>query len=135
MLVGDLAGTSPATLYGGQLTKRLSDLELSSVPPAAQYRLGIAVGRRANTGTVVVQREGVFPCAKSGDVDQWPIKYRLGLVEGMFLSEDGQLQIAATLPKYGVHALNAPGIDVASARELLSRIENAPTALALALLR
>lgn len=129
-LVRELTGTPPTTFYGGQLAKRLSDLELRSVPPAAQYRLGVAVGRRAARGTVVVQRDGVIACAQSGDINLWPLQYRLGLIDGLFLSDDGQLHVAG-LAKYGVHASNAPGVDIRSVRELLARIEAAPLALEL----
>ena len=78
-----------------------------------------------------MQRDGLFACANSGDTELWPAQYRLGLVEGLFLSEDGQLSVSPNLPKYGVHALNAVGVDASSARELLIRIEAAPLGLEL----
>ncbi|GAA4989098.1 abortive infection family protein [Pseudonocardia tropica] len=108
-LIRDLGG---AVFYRGALTERLHAVRLGALPPPDQSLLGLAVARRAMTGTFLVQEEGVERCAETHDLAAWPTSYRVGLVNGLLLNPEGQFHttawaikqialIAASLPDPG----------------------------------
>jgi hypothetical protein len=77
----------------GALAGRLAAANLPGLEPADQRQLGVAVGQRAARNTFTVRIDGVEACAKSQDATAWPLGYREGLVEGLFLDEFGQVHI------------------------------------------
>lgn len=83
-LIADLNGGRPFS--SGDLTRRLLAVNLPTVEPEEQRAIGVAVGRRAAQGTFTVRHEGV-EVATPGP--RWPLHYRLGVVEGLFVGEDG----------------------------------------------
>lgn len=101
-----------AVFYRGALTERLHAVRLGELSPPDQSLLGLAVARRANTGTFLVQEEGVERCAETHDLIAWPASYRVGLINGLLLNPEGQFHtsvwaikqiplLAASLPDPG----------------------------------
>ncbi|MFZ0168073.1 MAG: abortive infection family protein [Candidatus Dormiibacterota bacterium] len=76
--------------HKGGLAQRLIDANLTELDPEDQRRLGIAVGRRAARGTFMVHNEGVLAALDDGP---WPVEYRAGLLEALFLDGDGNLRV------------------------------------------
>jgi hypothetical protein len=83
-LIGDLR---EKVFYAGDLARRLAAVNLASIDEEEQRVVGVAVGRRAAGGTFNVRDEGVAAAAE-GD-KAWPLAYRLGVVEGLFIGDDG----------------------------------------------
>lgn len=94
-LIEDLAGDTPAVFYSGDLRRRLEAANLVSLEPQHQRAIGVAVGQRAARGTFVVHRDGVEPCLKSDNLVAWPREYRLGLVNGLWFDNDGNVTMTA----------------------------------------
>ena len=44
--------------------------------------------------TVLVRIEGVQACASSDSLEQWPLHYRRGLIDGLFFDESGNARTA-----------------------------------------
>jgi len=88
-LARDLLGGT--TFYRGTLTERLHAARLAEIELADQRVIGLAVARRAMRDTFVVQEEGVERCAETHDLQTWPLGYREGLLEGLFIGIDGRL--------------------------------------------
>ena len=86
-LIRDLGDT---VFYRGALTERLHAVRLGALTPQDQSLLGLAVARRAMTGTFLVQEEGIERCAETHDLVAWPTSYRVGLVNGLLLNPEGQ---------------------------------------------
>lgn len=76
----------------GVLAQRIVEVDMSSLPVELTYDLGMAVAARAMRETFVVRFEGVHACAVSADLDRWPEAYRRGLVRGLLLNSDDQLE-------------------------------------------
>lgn len=92
-LINDLL--SGAHFYKGILAERLLAANIVDLDEPIQERLGTAVAIRAMRNTVLVQVEGVEACANSDSLEQWPLHYRRGLVDGLFFDENGKARTAA----------------------------------------
>lgn len=86
-LIHDLRHT---TFYRGDVAQRLQAVQLAELDEANQSLLGVAVARRAMTGTFLVMDEGVERCAQTRDFIEWPEAYRVGLLNGLLLNAEGQ---------------------------------------------
>jgi hypothetical protein len=86
LLIRDLEG---ATFYRGDLAERLAAARLAEHDEADQYQVGFHIARRALRDTFLVMEEGVVACTESPDLDRWPLGYRIGLLNGLFLTADG----------------------------------------------
>lgn len=98
-LVEDLRSN---VFYRGSLRRRLEAVGLPHLSPPDQRRLGVSVGRRAATGTFTVRADGIAACIEAQDPSAWPLAYRAGLVEGLFIDEFGQVRLdeeAITAPR------------------------------------
>lgn len=87
-LIRDLEG---AIFYRGDLAERLSAARLSECDEGDQYQVGFHVARRAMGDTFLVMEEGVEACTESPDLERWPLGYRSGLLNGLFLTANGLL--------------------------------------------
>ncbi len=83
-LIGDLRGGR--SFSAGDLARRLRAVNLPTLDEGEQRLIGQAVGRRAASDTFTVRHDGVEVV---GPGEAWPLQYRLGVVEGLFLGEDG----------------------------------------------
>ncbi|WP_406364412.1 hypothetical protein [Streptomyces sp. NBC_00645] len=99
----------------GELATRLEAANIPHLDKAEQHRLGVAVGQRAANETFNVRLEGIRACAD--DPQRWPDNYREGVVQGLFVNEDGQ-----------AHAYAAASADCAT--ELLQHHSAPETVLA-----
>jgi hypothetical protein len=88
-LVRDLDGQ---VFHSGELAQRLTYANLPRLLPEDQMRLGVAVARRASADTFVVRQDGI-EAVDSGDVGKWPLGYVEGLVGGLFLDQNGYLDL------------------------------------------
>lgn len=88
-LARDLNDMTLGRFHRGTLSARLEAADLPHMQPPDQFLLGVAVAHRAMNGTFTVAEEGVEACAESMDLTTWPVGYRLGLSEGMFLNRAG----------------------------------------------
>jgi hypothetical protein len=94
VLARDLDG--PGIFRRGQLTERLSEVNLPGVSGPNQHLLGVAVARRAmgiTSKTFTVAGDGVEACANDQSLDTWPAEFRRGLVEGLFLDRGGFVDV------------------------------------------
>jgi hypothetical protein len=82
--------------YSGDLAERLEAVDLPTLGKEDQKRIGIAVGQRSSQNTYTVWRDGVEACVNSTDLTSWPPAYREGLIEGLFLNRDGEVQVGNT---------------------------------------
>lgn len=112
VLIGDLRGA--ASFYRHTLRDRLRAVNLPMCSEQEQHSIGVAVGRRAAGGTFMVREEGVEAATTRGS--EWPLAYRLGVIEGLLLTEDGFLRsdahavrfipaLAADANQWGEHRL------------------------------
>ncbi|MER7514239.1 abortive infection family protein [Streptomyces lavendulae] len=85
-LVSDL---ERANFSSGELAERLDAANLPGLKDPEQRRLGIAVGRRTANETWTVRIDGVRAC--STDPERWPDAYRTGVIEGLFINGDNQV--------------------------------------------
>lgn len=76
------------TFSRGDLATRLEAANILRLDIPEQHRLGIAVGQRAANETFNVRLEGIRACAD--DPQRWPDAYREGVVQGLYVNEDGQ---------------------------------------------
>lgn len=86
LLIRDLEG---ATFYRGNLAERPAVACLAEHEETDQYQVGFHIARRALRGTFLIMEEGVEACTESADLDRWPLGYRIGLLNGLLLTEDG----------------------------------------------
>lgn len=87
--VGPLLDDLRSGLFAqGDLAARLAAANIPRLVEAEQHRLGVAVGRRTARKTFNVRLEGIRACAN--DPQRWPDAYREGVVQGLFVNEDGQ---------------------------------------------
>ena len=87
--VGPLLDDLQSGLFSqGDLAARLKAANIPHLVEAEQHRLGVAVGQRAARETFNVRLEGIQ--ARADDPQQWPDAYREGVVQGLFVNEDGQ---------------------------------------------
>jgi hypothetical protein len=84
---------SGAAFRRGQLRRRLEDANLRALEEADQQLLGVTVAQRAMRDTFVVREDGIDACAEISDLGQWPAGYRKGLVQGLFLDQDGYVDV------------------------------------------
>ncbi|WP_370026419.1 abortive infection family protein [Planotetraspora sp. GP83] len=89
-LINDLRN---GTFTMGSLASRLQAADLPKLEPEHQRALGVAVGQRAASNTFTVRIDGVQACADSHDDAVWPLAYREGLTEGLFIDQFGQTQV------------------------------------------
>ncbi|MFF3671618.1 hypothetical protein [Microtetraspora malaysiensis] len=87
-------------LLVGALQPLINDLRIGTFIPDDQRALGVAVGQRAASNTFTVRIDGVEACAMSQDDAIWPLAYREGVVEGLFIDQFGQLNVDESV--YGV---------------------------------
>jgi hypothetical protein len=78
---------------GGDVARRLTYATLPRLPVEDQMRLGVAVARRASKGTFVVSKDGI-DAVQPGDTGTWPTGYVEGLLTGLFLDANGNLELA-----------------------------------------
>ena len=78
--------------YKGNLAERLRAANIRDLDTSIQQKLGTAVGIRAMRHTVLVQVEGVEACASSDSLDEWPLYYRRGVVDGLFFDQNGKVR-------------------------------------------
>ncbi|MCZ7430154.1 abortive infection family protein [Streptomyces sp. WMMC1477] len=78
------------TFTRGELAERLKAANVPDLEKMDQRKLGLAVGRRAVQETFMVRIEGIDVCAENPE--RWPDGYRRGVVEGLFINEDGQVE-------------------------------------------
>jgi Abortive infection C-terminus len=76
----------------GNLAERLRAANIGDLDTSIQQKLGTAVGIRAMRDTFLVQIEGVQACASSDSLDEWPLHYRRGVVDGLFVDENGNVR-------------------------------------------
>jgi Abortive infection C-terminus len=105
--------------YRGDLRKRLQAIDLPELEAPDQRLLGVAVGHRAMRDTFVVKDEGVEACALQPDLLAWPIDYRAGLVEALFLDREGYVDTNAWAAKASA-AIIAPAPTAAQFLEELA---------------
>lgn len=86
-LISDLLGGS--NFYTGQLARRLVAANIGDLEAPLQQKLGTAVGIRAMRNTFLVRIEGVEACASSNGLEEWPLPYRRGVVDGLLFDENG----------------------------------------------
>lgn len=86
-LVEDLAR---CTFSKGELGERLTAANIEDLDNEAQRALGVAVGRRAATGTVVVRWDGIDEPIENGTLSPWTTDYRLGAATGLLRSPQGR---------------------------------------------
>jgi hypothetical protein len=108
-----------ATFTSGKLAARLQAANLPALGPNDQRVLGVAVGQRASRGTFMVRIEGVEACAQDQNDAAWPSAYREGVIEGLFINYQGQVQIDTPGPRLAAQVL-APHPD---ATGVLLRLE------------
>ncbi|WP_405933627.1 abortive infection family protein [Streptomyces sp. NBC_00827] len=84
-LVNDL---HRGTFSKGDLAARLEAANIPRLDEAEQHRLGVAVGQRAARETFNVRLEGIRACTDAPQ--RWPDDYREGVVQGLFVNDDGQ---------------------------------------------
>jgi Abortive infection C-terminus len=89
-LISDLL--DGAHFYKGNLAERLRAANIGDLDTSIQQKLGTAVGIRAMRDTVLVQVEGVRACASSDFLEEWPLHYRRGVVDGLFFDENGRVR-------------------------------------------
>jgi hypothetical protein len=89
-LISDLL--DGAYFYKGNLAERLRAANIGDLDTSIQQKLGTAVSIRAMRDTVLVKVEGVQACASSDSLDEWPLHYRRGLVDGLFFEENGKVR-------------------------------------------
>ncbi|MBD9730104.1 abortive infection family protein [Streptomyces caniscabiei] len=89
-LVTDLHNS---TFSMGELAIRLQAANLPDLLFEDQRLLGVAVGQRAATNTFTVRIDGVEACAVSQDDAAWPVGYREGVADGLFLDSTGQIRV------------------------------------------
>ena len=89
--VGDLVDrlVGGGTFWKGDLAAALRDLDLPSLDPDDQRRVGVAVGRRSLGETANVIREGVHPLRSRQSF--FPKCFQRGLAEGLLFDEEGRL--------------------------------------------
>jgi len=87
-LITELSG---GTFRRGELAARLEAANLGDLDPADQSAVAVAVAHRALRDTFNVMDEGVERCTASTDTAVWPPAYRTGLINGLLLSAEGQL--------------------------------------------
>jgi hypothetical protein len=80
--------------HRGKLAQRLEYANLPRLSGQDQRRIGVAVARRASTGTFVVAEEGV-EAVHPEDEGTWPPAYVEGLVTGFFFDSSGLLDLDA----------------------------------------
>ncbi|MEV8533238.1 abortive infection family protein [Streptomyces sp. NPDC051211] len=85
-LVSDL---ERANFHSGELAERLEAANILGLKEPEQRRLGVAVGRRTANETWTVRIDGVRAC--STNPDRWPDAYRTGVIEGLFINRDNQV--------------------------------------------
>ena len=109
-----------ASFFKGDLARRLIAADLPSLEVEEQRRLGLAVGRRASRQTFNVLEEGVVAAAGDGP---WTSDYRQGVVEGVFIDEDGHVRITAPAVTAATRVLAVLEPEVA--RQVVQRITRA----------
>ncbi len=118
-LVHDLRG---GLFSGGDLAARLAAANIPELEAPEQRRLGVAVGQRSARETFNVRIEGIRACADNPE--RWPDAYRQGVVEGLFLNEDGQVEARPRIsPDCAVDVLQhhpSPERVLADLRDVLS---------------
>jgi hypothetical protein len=120
-LIGDLRGGR--SFSAGDLSRRLRAVNLPTQDEGEQRLIGQAVGRRAASDTFTVRHDGVEVVAPG---QAWPLQYRLGVVEGLFLGEDGFVRsnasAAACVPNL-LADLESAGPDAEAAiKELMAQV-------------
>jgi Abortive infection C-terminus len=78
------------------LLKHFEAVCLPDQPPDIQHFLGVEFGQAGAGGYGNAMVVGVLPAAADGTVDDYPVEYRLGLVEGMLLTGGGQIGLTAS---------------------------------------
>lgn len=78
------------TFTRGLLVNRLKDANLDALNQGQQREIGAAVARRGMQGTFVVWEDGVEDCAKSDSISAWPVGYREGIFQGLYLNKAGE---------------------------------------------
>ncbi|HEX3679327.1 MAG TPA: abortive infection family protein [Galbitalea sp.] len=109
----------------GRLRDWLADHLVEALDSANQRLVGAAVAHRAMQGTYTVTEEGVKECADDPDLSVWPAAYRTGLLDGLFLSRNGHIDINSGKVRQAAQII-APHPQAASVlQELESRIKDA----------
>jgi Abortive infection C-terminus len=78
------------------LQRHFNEVRVPNLPTDIQHAVGVAFGRQAAGGFGNAHLVGVKPAADSPDLVEFPVSYRLGLVEGMVIDYAGQ--IGLTVP-------------------------------------
>jgi hypothetical protein len=86
LLIAELAGSTNRA----NLQKHFDAVLLPDQPPEIQHSLGVAFGRSAAGGFGIAADVGLDPAAM-GDLNEFPIDFRLGLVDGMVIDRWGQI--------------------------------------------
>jgi hypothetical protein len=73
-----------------QLRRHFDAVVLPDQPPEIQQAIGVAFGQQAAGGFGLAVEVGVTP-ALTDDLTRYPIHYRLGIGEGMLLTQHGQI--------------------------------------------
>lgn len=89
-----LLALNGALFYKGNLAELLLAANIVEREEPIQQKLGTAVAIRAMRDTVLVRIEGVQACAFSDSLEQWPLHYRRGLIDGLFFDESGNARTA-----------------------------------------
>lgn len=98
-----------SNFHGGTLARRIDAAGIPHLPEEDQRAVGIAVGQCASDDFVIAWNEGVEPVANNADTERWPMAYREGLAEGLFLNREGEVRFRgnASSPRAAV-AILAP---------------------------
>lgn len=73
------------------LQRHFNEVRMPHQPHDIQHAVGVAFGRQAAGGFGNAFVVGVRPAAQEPDLDTFPVSYRLGLVEGMVINDEGRL--------------------------------------------
>jgi len=109
------------------LQKHFNDVRVPHQPTDIQHAVGVAFGRQAAGGFGNAYIVGVKPAVDLPDLAEFPVTYRLGLVEGMVMDYAGQIGLTSPYVKDLVDVLvPVPGTQgVPAIMELAGKVQTA----------
>lgn len=108
----------------GELARRLQATDLTDETIA--HQVGHAVGRRADSGTFTVYRDGIEAPGNTDDLDSWPAGYRWAAARALLFDTTGTTPLAAKRLADATRLVR-PALDEASWPELVDQLlENLP---------
>lgn len=108
----------------GNLAERLRLADLGRLTVEDQRRLGIAVARRAAAGTFVVREDGI-EAVRAEQSQEWPVGYVEGLIVGMFVGQDGYIDLAPWCVREAARLIAALSDPEAAVKKLIAELADA----------